>query len=351
MTSNEKYEQCLRLYKDIICGYSITIDSDGKEVYLKHLKDVDYSFFEQKRRFFQMEAERMGLPSESDVLELLDNTGNWSKEEENKYQNDKKELENLHKTHSKIFLESQRKIIVQKIKEKEEKFKDTSRKREELHIKTSEKFSQDKLNDYMLSSSIYRDPDLKEKLFKYDEYRGLDIDAMSIYSTLYYAGLAWFTSENLKRIGHLGLFLNSYMLSKGNPYFFFGKRICDLTSYQSIIASHANSCKNILENTENRLPDYDDIDDICEWFNREAEIINNKYRTDKKSSAAPTEGSSSRKQKLEGIGIPGASKEEIHTLAQSEKATPVNFIEAAENLKKKLGKDELNATDLIKIHD
>ena len=148
----------------------------------------------------------------------------------------------------------------------------------------------------------------------------------------------------------MGLFLNSYMMCGGNPYFFYGARVCDLTSYQTIIGSHGNSCKNILENADNTMPDYDDIDDICDWFRREADIINKKYTPKKKQNASPSDNSS-KKQRLEGVGIVGASKEEVAQIAQKEGSTPINFIEAAEKLKKQLGKDTLDTKDLVKIHD
>ena len=38
---------------------------------------------------------------------------------------------------------------------------------------------------------------------------------------------------------------------KGGHFYFFNKRICDLTSYQIMLCSYGNGCKNILEHTDN----------------------------------------------------------------------------------------------------
>ena len=57
MTSQEKLEFCLRLYNDIINGYSVFHDN-GEEVFIKHLKDSDYAFFEDKKSYLKKEQQR-----------------------------------------------------------------------------------------------------------------------------------------------------------------------------------------------------------------------------------------------------------------------------------------------------
>lgn len=345
-----KYELCLRLYKDIINGYSVAID-ETKEVYIKHLKDVDYAFFEQKKDLFKMEAEKAGLQSEEELLALLHESGNWSKEEEANYQVIDKELRNLRKTHSKIFLDSQRKIIAQRIKEKQQKVLEAQAIRGSLNIKSSQEMAAAKLNDYIMTICLYKDPALREPLFTHDEFRELDVDTLTMYNTIYYASLSNLRADNLRRVGHCGLFLNSFMLCDASPYHFFGIRGADLTSYQGIIASHGCSCKNILENSDNTMPDYDDIDDVCEWFKREAEIINKKYSPKSKSTKSSPNTGSPKQERFEGIAVVGANQDEMLALAQEKDATPVDFHKAAEKLKKDLKKDVLNSRDILTIHD
>ena len=119
MTSSEKYQLCLRLYNDIINGYSIVV-YNGKEIYIKHLRDADYALFEHHKEIFRLEAIDRGLKTEEEHLQLLKDTGHWSQDEEDKYQHFIAEIKNLNKTSSQIFLESQRNIINKRIEEKEE---------------------------------------------------------------------------------------------------------------------------------------------------------------------------------------------------------------------------------------
>ena len=81
MTSQEKLEFCLRLYNDIINGYSVFHDN-GEEVFIKHLKDSDYAFFEDKKILFKKRATKKGLHTEKEFYEILQKTGNWSREDE-----------------------------------------------------------------------------------------------------------------------------------------------------------------------------------------------------------------------------------------------------------------------------
>ena len=56
-------------------------------------------------------------------------------------------------------------------------------------------------------------------------------------------------------------------------------------------------------------------------------------------------------EKFEAIGVVGkATDEEMNTLAIKHDAKKINLVEAAENLKKKLGKEELDARDMVQIH-
>ncbi len=145
MTSAEKYESSLRAYTDILNGYSV-IHYEGKKVYLKHLRDSDHALLERQKEQYRQEAASQGLFSEEENLEMLNETGHWSSAEENKYQNALKEVQNLKKTESQIFLESQRKIISQRVKEKEEKLREIGKYRTLVPLVSTEEFASNKIN-------------------------------------------------------------------------------------------------------------------------------------------------------------------------------------------------------------
>ena len=87
MTASEKYELCLNLYNDIINGYTVVYDLKDNAIYIKHLRDVDYSLFEHQKERYKKIAISKGLKTESEHLEILHSTNHWSKEQESEYQN------------------------------------------------------------------------------------------------------------------------------------------------------------------------------------------------------------------------------------------------------------------------
>tara|TARA_Y100000114_G_C11761308_1_gene329904 strand:+ start:1603 stop:2661 length:1059 start_codon:yes stop_codon:yes gene_type:complete len=352
MKAPDKYELTLRIYEDIINGYSTVKGLNDEPIYVKHLKDVDLAHFEKQKNFFEKKGEELGLPSEEEYVKLLMDTNNWSQNEENDYQKLKVETDNLLKTKDKIFLESQKSIIKQRLEDKLKKLDKLASVRNSITIKTAKTFAQEKLNDFIMSLCFYKDKKLKKRLYSYEEYQKLDVDDLLIYNFLYNQSANDFTTENLKRVGHCGLFINSYMLAQSNPFYFFGKKVSDLTSYQTIISSYANGCKNILENSDNTMPNYEDIDDVISWFERESDVIKRKYSSSGGNKSAPSQDSSlgKKSERFEGIGVVGATKEEFHRLAQEKQAAPVEFGKEAQKLKEKLGKDKLGPEDILKLH-
>jgi hypothetical protein len=347
MTAGEKYELCLRVYNDIINGYTLTY-FDKREVYVKHLRDVDYALFEQKREIFKQQASEKGLLSEQENLEMLDKTGHWSKLEEEKYQQLIAEIKNLNKTHDQIFLESQKKIIADRIDKKQKEMREMSKHRDLVPLNNLEKFANEKLNLFIMKFCLYKDRKFDEHLFTEKEFDELDTETVTKYATVYFSSLNLFNDKNIQRVGALGTFLNAYMLCSGNPYYFFGKKISNLTTYQVRLSGYGNSFKNTLEHSESTPPISEDIDEMISWYERERESIRRRYSGN--SKPAKSQPSDSKTERLEGIAIPNASKEELETLGAENKATPINLVEAAEKLKKKLGKDELNIRDMVELH-
>ena len=355
MTAIEKYEVCLSIYNDIVNGHTVVIDDANNEMYIKHLRDLDYSLFEQKKELYRKRGASKGLRTEREHLEILHSTNHWSRDEEGKYQNLLLEVSNLRQTRSKVFLEAQTKRIEDRIEAKEKELIEFSQYRNEIKVDTVEQYADGKMNDFIMTFCFYKDEKLKEPYFSEDSFGNLDLEEIKKYSLVYFEALRVFHEKNLARVGHSSVFLNNYLLSKGNPYHFFGKKIIDLTSYQSALCSHGNGCKNTLEHAENSMGSIEDIDDVIKWFERERKAIDKKFNGGKskssKSSESSLSSSSDKKERFSGIGVFDHNKEEFHQAAFDQDATPVDFVDAAEKLKKKLGKDELNAQDILSLHD
>ena len=351
MTPNEKYEYCLRLYKDLINGYSV-VSYEGRDIYIKHLIDLDHALFEQKKETYREQAASKGLLDEKEALQMLNETGHWSRSEEERYQALSSEIDNLKKTESKIFLESQRKVIADRVEKKENQLRESGKYRNLIAMQTVEDFAFNKLNAFVIQFSCCKSSTLRENLFTEKEFNNLSMDEVGELTSLYFDAQAGYTDANLHRISCLGVFINSFSLADSNPYYFFNKSVSDLTSHQTTLCAYGKSAKNILENSDNEMPPYTDLDDCVGWFKRERDIIKRKFSGN--SSASPSSSSSGESsassQRIEGISVPAASAEELETIGFEQGAQPMNLVEAAEKLKKKLGKDTLDIYDMVKLH-
>ena len=100
------------------------------------------------------------------------------------------------------------------------------------------------------------------------------------------------------------------------------------------------------------MPSYDDVDDSIAWYERERNIIKRKYSPNKSSSppSSASGGKAPKSERFEGISVPNASEEEMEAIGFDKQAQPMNLVEAAEKLKKKLGKDSLDIHDMVKLH-
>jgi len=353
MTAPEKDELCLRLYKDIINGYSVCFREDDKDWYIKHLRDYDYSTFEEKKQFYTKLASSKGMKSESEVLELLDKSGNWEATEEKRFQELIKEIRNLEKNKDKIFLESQKNVVQTRIDGKTKELEKLVETRHTVFPTTTENFASSKLNDYIMASSFFKDQELSQPLFNTEDFGEMTQEESADIVKIYNLTLTYLTSDNIVRVAASNFFLNSYLLSRGNPYYFYGTRVCDLTMFQGILVSRGNFFKGIIEHTENDIPSFEDIDDLIEWFDREKGIIDSRFSKDKAPQKARSSLSSEGKNKesFEAIGVVGgATEEEMNTLAVKHDAVQIDLAREAENLKKKLKKDKLDIKDMVKIH-
>ena len=359
MTSSQKFELTLSVYRDIINGYSTFLDG-STEIYVRHLKDLDHSFFQHKKEHFAKIAEEKGLMSQEEYIEVLKKTGHWSEEEESQYNNLKTEIKNLSQTRSKVFLESQRNTIEARIKSKEKELSKLAKARKELKVNTVEDYAEHKTNDFIISYCFYKDRECQHNFFTEESYSQLTIEEVEHYSWIYAKALYRLNEKNIKRVGHSSIFLNNYLLSKGVPYHFFGKRILDLTIYQNTICSYGNSCKNVLEYADNSMGDIEDIDEVIEWYKRERDAIDRKFNSGNKkggkfSGSAPksvkADGLPDKEERFEAIGVIGHNQEEFEQAAREKDALPVNYKKAAEKLKKELKKDILETKDLVKMHE
>jgi hypothetical protein len=332
------------------CSYSSIIDGDTRpSFFLKHPTMADTGEVAVKQKEYEAIARQKGLKSEEELVQILIDTNNWEKEEEEKYKNLKIQVRNLERTKSQIFLESQRNQIKKKLEESQAELKKIEEERGSLLGLTLEDFVNNRTNTFSLWHCMYSDEGVSTRIYsRFEDFYNLFSEEVDIYQMIFSLRMGFFTSSRLKRVAVDPTFMNSYMLCDGKPLEFFGKIAVELTSFQLSLLNLSGSFCNVLENAERSMPDgLSDCDDVIKWLEDERAHLNAKY-----SDSPPTSSSrrTSENSEFQAFSAPTATKDETQILGATKDAPVIDLRTAAEELKKELGKDKLDTTDMAKLH-
>lgn len=322
-----------RVYKDILNGYSVISYKDAP-IYIKHLRDIDHGEIQEYRLKLEKEAKDKGLLSLEDKLKILDESGTWTKEEEQDYNKKLDNIQNLKLSRSKLLLKSQKAEYDQIIEKKEEELQPIGDERNEYIGITSESFSEKRINERYLFFTFYKEPELKTPYFTEEEFEEIDDFELMALVVINNQALQRFSVKEMGKVSVCTFFINSIMICDSNPYFFFGKPIVELTNYQADLFYKGLTNKKVLEEGKNP-PQTRDLEELYNWYDA--------------SSGSKLIDQSNK----EGSTIIGASKEEMEQMVTSsadDKRNVVNFNDAANKMAKDKGTTKLSMQDIIKIH-
>lgn len=318
-----------RIFRDVVRGYSSTLFND-KLVYIKHLTPHDQVELEEIEERYHNEALRRGVPTEADMLEFLKEEGQWLDEDERVITEKTLYLENLKKALTKLVLKKdvdRQKAII----DKEEKLLlEKQTQKIQLVGNTCEKYAKDRLNDFYMIKSFYKDADMKTELFSeevFDELENYDIKKIIFtYNEIFQS----FSEENIQYT-ILEDFYNPYLSFAEDSLQFYGKPFCELTYNQIRLIVYTRVFKNIFDSNEN-IPENirKDPAKLLEFGS---------------SSKEERDKVKDKLSKGDGGTIVGAKREDYEQLGIKK---PAGAVDLHEEAKKKGG--SLNMEDLMKLH-
>lgn len=241
-----------KIFRDVVRGYSSTILEEDF-VYVKHLTPHDQVELEEiEERYFNI-ALRKGVPTEEEMLLFLKEEEQWS-DADDKFIEDKKYfLDTLKTAKGKMVIKRQ---IDQQEKTIQEETLLLARKEAEkmsLLGNTCEKYAKDRLNDFYMIKSFFKDKNLSEPLFsedKFDEMENQDIKKVVFRYNELFEGF----SEESIQYTILEDFYNPYLSFAEDSMQFYGKPFCELTYNQIRLIVYTRVFKNIFDTNEN-IPD------------------------------------------------------------------------------------------------
>jgi hypothetical protein len=241
-----------KIFRDVVRGYSSTILEEDF-VYVKHLTPHDQVELEEiEERYFNI-ALRKGVPTEEEMLLFLKEEEQWS-DADDKFIEDKKYfLDTLKTAKSKMVIKRQ--IDQQEKTIQEETLLLAKKEAEKMSLlgNTCEKYAKDRLNDFYMIKSFFKDKNLSEPLFsedKFDEMENQDIKKVVFRYNELFEG---FNEESIQYT-ILEDFYNPYLSFAEDSMQFYGKPFCELTYNQIRLIVYTRVFKNIFDTNEN-IPD------------------------------------------------------------------------------------------------
>lgn len=319
-----------KIYKDIIYEYSV-IQINDKQIYIKHLSDLDLANIHERYSTHLEEAKKKGLLEEKQKLDLLDEKNIWSKSKEEEIKKIKDDLNLNNDTKKKLLIKSQIDQINNKNKDLEESLFKLEKERAEILGITAEEYSLRKANEYLIYLSFYKNKNFDPFFDSEEDFFNLELEELTKYAFLYQKYLNAFSLSNLKKLAVSNFFMNIFFLSENNPFTFFGKSISKLTHHQVNLFTLARTYKYTLERTGEVPPtSLESLQDLVDWYEGKNITINNKLKDNNKEFTGKT--------------YVGATKEEIKKMIDSKD----EIVDLDEESKKHGG--DLSFDQILKIH-
>lgn len=265
-------QQCKKLYKDIVLGYSYV---NYNSSYIKHLVESDYGTLEDKTQEFIDYAISKGINSEKDTLIFLDKYGHWTNAEEERYQFSIQEIRDLAGQLRTLYIKEQVEGLSKFIKEKEAALDQLHGKRSELLSITAEGYAYRKHQEEIIKISFYKDPQFKELTYDNNTFDDLDISELKRVFLLYTSIMLPYCDKNIQKVSTCPFFMNLFSLCEDEVHAFYGKPICQLSIHQVKLLEFAKINSIILKDEGKGPPDdyYKDLDKVIHWFDTRYQIL------------------------------------------------------------------------------
>lgn len=237
----------------------------GKGVYIKHFSTLEHIEIDCQRQLIYDDLIKKGVPSESDQINFLIKTGNWSEAKETQIKQLKVSIEYDTKGLQGAIINSQKKEIKNQIEKNKAILYSIESDRYELIGSTAEKISNVRANEIFIYNSFFLDDTLKTPMIDPGVFDELSTFTLNEITLCYEETMKIINNESLKIISVDPLFYNSFSLCS-NIVDYFGKPISKLTYYQVQLLNYAKMFQPILQ--EGGIPDelLEDPDELTNWF-------------------------------------------------------------------------------------
>lgn len=237
-----------KAFREICLGRSECVIY-SKPAFIKHFSAVSTIDAEEKHALFLEQALSDGMPSNKDIESRLVQDGLWTRSDEDKINSKHNEIELLKKSSKMALLPSEKERVQSQISEKLKILSELKSQKNSLIGRTAETVADQKIYDYILLNSFFKDDSLQEPLFSEDDFDNIpETELHEVYSK-YRAYSDLINEECVKKIV-VAPFFNMYYAFLDTPNDFYGKSAVFLTSSQMNLFIYAKIAKNVIDRNE-----------------------------------------------------------------------------------------------------
>ena len=251
------------------------------------------------------------------LMKTLEDQGVWSKKDEDILYKLKDENKNLQKTFNNMVIERDKEPIKKRIDELQKLIKKKKKERESVVTNTAEDYASKKSTEKFLYYCLFKDEDLKEKLFTKEEFEEIGYSELSEIYVKYNEAQKKFEEKNLKQLSITPIFKSIYNLYSEDLTGFFKKHPLDLSFFQVNLLNYAKLFTSIFKN--HKIPDNirNDAQKILDFI--EEDGVKKKQVEKAIDKANESDGFSYARAKdsdLEKLGVNKKGTKDIHKVAE-----------------------------------
>lgn len=242
------------IFSEIIKGYSPITNSQFGHFFIKHLNLLDTCDVDYLNQQYYFNAKKDGLPTLEEKLQSLKELELWDEKNEEEVLRLQDYIKTLRVTKTKVFRILEQQQIDSEIKLSEEKIIKSETEKRLLLGTTCESYADKRINEYYIYISLYKTPDLQERLFTEEQLNELELEDLQSLVALYNNQSKLFDEAKLKKIALSSFFLNGFYLCNDDSYKYYGKPVVQLTFYQTALFQQAKYFKSIISEMGDNVP-------------------------------------------------------------------------------------------------
>tara|TARA_B100000212_G_scaffold136765_1_gene102994 strand:+ start:12942 stop:13928 length:987 start_codon:yes stop_codon:yes gene_type:complete len=238
-----------KAFRDVVRGYSSAVFDDGL-VYIRHLTPHDQVELEDITDLYIERAKKRGLPTNQDMMDLLEKEGDWTQKDERDVEKLQAFIETLQISKKKLVIKSAIDKQNEIIEQEQEKLNVKLLQKDNLIGNTCEKYAAQRTNDFYILKSFYKNESFDAPLYTEAEYDELDSRKIAELIKIYNDTFHFFSEDSIQYL-ILEDFYQPYLNFADDSMQFYGKAFCSLTYNQIRMIVYTRIFKNIFENNEN----------------------------------------------------------------------------------------------------